>query len=372
MRVNLPHPEIFRFIKSGTEILLDDGKIKLLVTDNKEHRIETKVITGGVLSNKKGVNFPNVLLPIDTLTEKDKKDISIAESLGVDYVAVSFVQRKEDIQYVREFLSNEIKIIAKIEKPEAVKNLESIVKEADAIMVARGDLGVEMPVETIPCTQKKIIDECRKNKKPVIVATQMLESMIQNPVPTRAEVSDIAISVYQGADAVMLSAESASGNFPIESVNVMSRVINHTEKEMDYAIMQKSVQDPVSADLDYSMTRALCDIVTLNNIKFVAAFTESGRTVRDVSQGRPKACIIALTPNIRTSREMCLVWGAYAILIEDLYSFTQMTQVVQTRLPEFCEIDNNEKAVIVAGVPFRKSGTTNILHICDISPNALE
>ncbi|MDR2074684.1 MAG: pyruvate kinase [Holosporales bacterium] len=370
MRVTLPHPEIFRFIEAGAEILLDDGKIKLLVTDNNGDRIETKVITGGILSNKKGVNFPNVLLPIEVLTEKDKKDIRLAEIIGVDYVAVSFIQKQEDIQHVRKFLDNEMKIIAKIEKPEAVQNLDSIVEEADAIMIARGDLGVEMPVEMIPCIQRKIVEKCRQSKKPVIVATQMMESMIQNPVPTRAEVSDVATAVYQGADAVMLSAESASGKFPVETVKIMSDVIIHTENDID--TFQRQQQDKTeNHSVDHAITIALNRAVKISGIKTIVAFTESGRTSMDVSQSRPNANIIALTPNIRTAREMCLVWGTQAMLIEDLYSFTQMTQVVQTRISEFCKVENNDKVIIVAGVPFRRSGRTNILHICEIEKDQI-
>jgi pyruvate kinase len=367
MRVTLPHPEIFRHIKAGVEILLDDGKIRLLVTDNSDHRIETKVITGGVLSNKKGVHIPNVLLPIDALTEKDKEDIRLAKIIGADYIAVSFVQKSEDIKQVRGFVEDNVKIIAKIEQPEAVKNLDSIIMEADAIMIARGDLGVALPVEMIPCVQRKIVTQCRMHKKPVIVATQMMESMIQNPIPTRAEVSDVATAVYQGADAVMLSAESASGKFPVEAVNIMNKVITHTENEISGTIMNEFCEKPANSDLDYAMTRALCELVRLSGIKIVAAFTESGRTVRDVSQGRPNARIIALTTNVRAAREISLVWGAYAVLIEDLYSFTQMTQVVQTRVSEFYAIKEDEMIIIIAGVPFRRPGTTNILHICRIT-----
>ncbi len=350
-RVTLPHPEIFQALSEGTQILLDDGKIELQVMANNGQSIETKVISGGMLSNKKGVNIPNVLLPIDSLTEKDINDINIARDIGADYIAVSFVQKSEDITYARKLLNNDIKIIAKIEKPKAIENLDSIIKATDAVMVARGDLGVEMPMEVVPSLQKMIVKKCIESKKPVIVATQMLESMIQNPIPTRAEVSDIANAVYQGADAVMLSAESASGQYPIESVKVMNKVISHTEKNL------------LASD---ERSDTLCNIMQCDGIKFIAAFTESGRTVLDITKQRLNSCVIALTPNLKTAREMCLVWGTYSSLIEDIYSFSQMVQVVQKHIPEICGVLPNENVVIVAGVPFRKSGKTNILHICQI------
>lgn len=361
-RVTLPHPEIFDSLSEGVDILLDDGKIKLQVIDNTGDVIETKVLVGGVLSNKKGFNIPGVLLPVNSLTEKDIRDIRVAEAIEADYIAVSFVQTADDIIYARKFVKNHTHLIAKIEKPKAVENLEQIVKEADAVMVARGDLGVEMPIEKIPSIQRQIISICRELNKPVIVATQMLESMTQNSIPTRAEVSDIAAAVYQGADAVMLSAESANGSFPKESVNIMRKVIENTEKDIHF-------QDIIQA---YNLSCKPCSdlippIMQNDSVKFIAAFTESGRTAIDVASYRSKPYIVALTPNFKTVRKMCLVWGTYGLLIEDLYSFSQMIQVIQTRLLEFCGLQNGDQVAVVAGVPFRKSGTTNLCHICKIA-----
>lgn len=368
-RVTLPHPEIFSSLKEGAELLLDDGKLKLQVINNNGTRIETKVITGGVLSNKKGLNIPNILLPISALTEKDKNDLKIVEEIGADYIAVSFVQQADDINYARKFITSDVKIIAKIEKPKAIENLDSIIEAADAVMVARGDLGVEMPLEMVPGTQKLIVTRCRYYKKPVIVATQMLESMIQSPVPTRAEVSDIACAVDQNADAVMLSAESASGKHPIEAVKIMDRVIRRVEFEADEKDRNHERQCTSHLDdsIDSAITHALCSASSVSHIKLIAVFTESGRTAVNVSNGRPRATIISLTPNIKTARRMCLVWGVHSLVIEDLYSFSQMDQIVQAKIANFCNVEKTEHVAVVAGIPFRQSGFTNILHICEIS-----
>lgn len=366
-RVTLPHPEIFDSLSEGSEILLDDGKIKLRVMSNNGNTIETRVLVGGVLSNKKGFNVPNILLPINSLTDKDIKDIKNVELIGADYVAISFVQTAKDIIYARQFVNDEVGLIAKIEKPQAVENLDQIVGESDAVMVARGDLGVEIPLEMVPFIQRKIVSKCRQFKKPVIIATQMLESMTKSLTPTRAEVSDIATAVYQGADAVMLSAESASGNFPKESVTVMRRVIENTEMDDRYEDIVRAYDDESS-----TCSNLIPHIMKDQTIKFIAAFTESGRTAKDVASYRANFSIIALTPNVKTTRKMCLVWGGYALLIEDIYSFSQMVQVIQACIPNFCELCNGDKIAVVAGVPFRKSGSTNIFHICEISDNLNE
>jgi pyruvate kinase len=371
-RVLLPHPEIFDSLREGTELLLDDGKIKLLVTNQRSHSIETKVLVGGVLSNKKGVNIPGIVLPISALTEKDKKDIQLIEEIGIDYVAISFVQSAKDVMYARTLINPEVKIISKIEKPKAVENINSIIEESDAIMIARGDLGVEMPLESVPRIQKSIVENCRSKKKPVIVATQMLESMINNPTPTRAEVSDIAWTVYQGVDAVMLSAESASGKFPIESVVVMNNVVRMAEEDIESAPPSvpdvfKNVNVALGELRKDDMIATSVNLATnMCGIKLIAAFTESGRTAINISYGRPNASIIAMTPNVRTARRMNLVWGVRAILIEDLYNFSQMIQVVRDKLSDFSVATKSRLAVVVAGIPFRKSGMTNILHICEL------
>jgi pyruvate kinase len=369
-RVSLPHPEIFGFLKTGTKLLLDDGKIALRVVNNNGARIETEVVAGGILSNKKGLNVPNMFLPIPSITEKDKKDIAFAEEKGLDFLAVSFVQTPEDVLLARSLIKDSIiKIVAKIEKPKALENLDEIIDVADAIMVARGDLGVEIPIEMVSSVQRQIIKRCGFYKRPVIVATQMLESMIDSPVPTRAEVSDVANAVYQGADAVMLSAESASGNFPVESVSAMDKIIRHTENELRITDEDNNARlflfREANKECDsYPITAAIYDLVKLSHINYIAAFTESGRTTLDISSSRPNASIVGLTPSIHVSRQMCLAWGVHSFLIEDLYSFSQMVQLVQSVFSKTIEIEVGEKIAVVAGVPFRKLGETNIIHVC--------
>ena len=367
-RVSLPHPEIFNSLREGTVLLLDDGKIKLEVSSNDGVKIETKVIIGGVLSNRKGVNVPNTVLPINALTIKDKKDIEIAEEIGVDWIAVSFVQVAEDISYAKGFINNEIKIISKIEKPSAIENIDKIIDVSDGIMVARGDLGVELPVEMIPSLQRKIVEKCREKKCPVIVATQMLESMRDNCIPTRAEVSDVANAVYQGTDAVMLSAESASGLYPTETVETMNRIIKQAEHDVysgDVQLMKCQIK---VNDLNTAMTDAVCVAVEKNDINIIAAFTESGRTALNVSSGRTSANILALTPNIKTARRISLFRGVTAMVVEDVYTFSQMIQVAQQKSTEIYGNSKStcNKIAIVAGIPFRESGSTNLLHICDV------
>jgi len=368
-RVNLPHPDIFNSLRCGTELLIDDGRIKLKVLDNDGSRIETKVINGGIISNKKGLNIPNAILPIAAITEKDKKDVAIINEIDADWLAVSFVQTAEDILYARSFVKDNVSIIAKIEKPSAVKNIDSILEVSDAIMVARGDLSVEIPFETVPGVQRHLINRAKAHRKPVVVATQMLESMIKCHVPTRAEVSDIAYAIRDGADAVMLSAESASGDFPEESVKVMAKVAR--QAEIDYFADAKWV-DYMDKTGQTAMARATYEAIKESNIHNIAAFTESGRTAINVSNARPNVHIIALTPNAKTLRKLCLVWGVRAVLIEEIYSFAQMVQIVQRRLCKYCTLEEHEKVAIVAGIPFRTSGTTNFLHICEIENTIME
>ena len=364
-RVSLPHPEIFNSLKSGTDLLLDDGKIKLKITENNGKIIETEVIEGGILSNKKGVNIPNVILPINALTEADKKNIEFIDDIGADWVAVSFVQTAEDISYARSLINRDVGILAKIEKPSAVENIDSILKAADAIMVARGDLGVELPFESIPGVQKHLINRARFHRKPVVVATQMLESMISCHVPTRAEVSDVACAIAEGADAVMLSAESASGDYPEESVKTMAKIVEKAEND-GLNFFDKSNENFTS------LAQAVFNIVKIDSIKTIAAFTESGRCIVNASNARPNAEIIALTPNLKTARRMGLIWGVKSILVDEIFSFSQMTQLVQKNIYKYCDIDDGDKVLIVAGIPFRESGQSNLLHICQIDKSIIK
>ena len=355
-RVQLPHPEIFPALIAGTELLLDDGKIRLLVEENDGDTLVTKVINGGVLSNKKGVNIPNTILPISALTEKDKNDVAIAGKIDADWVAISFVQTAGDIEYARKLVSPETGILAKIEKPSAVKDIDAILDVSDAIMVARGDLGVEMPFEAVPGIQKMLINKARQHRKPVIVATQMLESMISCHVPTRAEVSDVACATAEGADAVMLSAESASGNFPEDAVKTMAKVTMKVEADsLDF--------------FDYNFENATTFATAVKNavqndeVKFIVAFTETGKCAIDISNARPEAPIIALTPNTKTQHKLALVNGVQSFLIDEVFTFAQVIEIANNIIINNFNAQNASKIAIIAGMPFRTSGTTNLFYI---------
>lgn len=356
-RVTLSHPELFSALKEGTNLLLDDGKIKLKIEENKGNELVTEVIEDGVISNKKGVNIPNAILPINALTEKDKEDVKLAEKIDADWIAISFVQTEKDIEYARNFFDNNIGVVAKIEKPSAVERIDSILEVTDAVMVARGDLGVEMPYESIPSIQRMIINKARFHRKPVIVATQMLESMIKCHIPTRAEVSDVSCAIAEGADAVMLSAESAAGEYPVESVETMTKIIVQTEKDnLDF--FQKEFENLTA------MSESIKRTIDIDEIKAIAAFSETGRCAVNVSNSRTKATIFAFTPNLKTARKLALVWGIKSILVDEIFTFAQMTQIVQNKLQEISlEYD---KVAIVAGLPFRASGQTNLIHVYKI------
>ena len=358
-RVTLPHPEIFNALKEGTELLLDDGKIRLRIEENDGKEITTEVIDGGILSNKKGVNIPNIILPITALTDKDKKDVAIADEISADWVAVSFVQTADDVSYARSFVSPGTGVLAKIEKPSAVEGIDSILDASDAIMVARGDLGVELPYEAIPGIQRMLINKARQHRKPVVVATQMLESMISCHVPTRAEVSDVSCAIAEGADAVMLSAESASGNYPEEAVKTMAKTVKRAEDD-GLNFFDRKFENLTAFSESISQT------VSKEKIDFIAAFTETGRCAINVSNSRPGATIVAFTPNLKTLRKLSLVWGINAVLVDEIFSFSQMVQVTQKTLYDNFEVSNGTKVAIVAGIPFRASGQTNLMHVYTI------
>ncbi len=363
LRVCMPHPEIFQAMQTEVDLLLDDGKVRLKVTKCGHDFAETKVISGTELSNRKGVNVPDVVLPISALTQKDIIDLRFGLDLGVDWVALSFVQQPCDLILAREITGSKVKLIAKIEKPKAIEHLAEIVALSDAVMVARGDLGVEMPAEDVPVIQRQIIRTCRSLGKPVIVATQMLESMIHAPTPTRAEASDVATAIYDGVDAVMLSAESASGAFPVEAVTIMDRIIQRTEKDPLY---QKMVDDsytpPATSVADAITTAASSAVKTIGNALMVT-FTETGSTTFHAARERPHCDILALTPVLKTSRQLTLVWGVHPALTDDIFSVAQMVEIA-------CSFAHQEKftpaidyVVITAGVPFGQAGRTNMVRI---------
>lgn len=366
-RVSMPHPEIFKALDVGTDLLVDDGRVCLRVLNFGSDYAETLVIVGGVVSDRKGVNVPDVILPMSALTEKDKIDLEYGLSIGVDWIALSFVQRPEDIVEVKSIVKGRAGIVAKLEKPSAIISLEAIVDESDAIMVARGDLGVEMPPEQVPAIQKRIVRACRKAGKPVIVATQMLESMVSAAVPTRAEASDVATAVYDGVDAVMLSAESASGKFPIEAVQMMDSIITRTEADRhnrDLINAAKTLCNPVPSD---AIGVAVREVVDLLKVSAVVAYTSSGYSAFRMAQERPQAPIMGMTPNLAVARRLSLVWGVYSVLCHEVSDIAEVSDwACQTAKKEGLA-KLGDTLVITAGVPFGTSGTTNLLRISKIS-----
>lgn len=365
-RVSLPHPEIFAALANDVDLLLDDGKIHLKVERCGPDFADTRVINGGTLSERKGVNVPGVVLPMSAMTAKDRRDLDYGLSLGIDWVALSFVQRPEDIEEVKDVVKGRAAIMAKLEKPAAINQLEQIVQVSDAIMVARGDLGVEMPAEQVPAIQKRIVRMCRRLGKPVVVATQMLESMINAPVPTRAEASDVATAVYDGADAVMLSAESASGRFPVEAVRMMSRIIDQTEADPFFAETMQGSQAPARPDIADAIGLAMRNVVELLNAAATVAYTSTGYSALRVARERPKASIIGMTPKLSTARKLALVWGVHPVLIHDVATVSEMTLFACQTATREQLAKQGETIVIAAGMPFGTPGTTSLLRIAQV------
>ncbi len=363
-RVAITNPEIYRAVKPGTKLLLDDGKIRLEVREGGITEIETVVRSGGVLSDHKGLNIPDTVLPMSPLTDKDRMDLQLGLELGVDWVALSFVQRPEDIYEARSLISTDAGILAKIEKPAAIEHLDEIIELSDAVMVARGDLGVEAPPEDVPGLQKLIIQKARMQGKPVIVATQMLESMITAPTPTRAEASDVANAIFEGTDAVMLSAETAAGNFPLESVAMMNRIINQVEQDDNYNLLPEiSFKHGSDADAITTAARQVAETIEASTI---VTFTETGSTTLRASKVRPNVPILALTPRLGIARQLALAWGVHSLQTEDVGTFDDLvahTINVAAR-EEFAK--PGQRLVVTAGVPFSTPGTTNILHIIKV------
>jgi pyruvate kinase len=365
-RVALPHPEIFAALESDTRLLLDDGRIELRVEKYSGDSADTIVVNGGVLSDRKGVNVPGVVLPLSALTEKDRKDLAFGLSLGIDWVALSFVQRVEDIREIKEIVQGRAKIIAKLEKPAAISQLEPIVREADAVMVARGDLGVEMPAEQVPAIQKRIVRVCRRLGKPVIVATQMLESMVTAPVPTRAEASDVATAIYDGVDAVMLSAESASGKYPVEAVTMMNNIIVQTESDPFYRESIAAGQSPAQPEIADAIGLAMRNVADLLDVAATVAYTSSGHSALRLARERPQAPIIGMTPKLSTARSLALVWGVHAVLTHDVADVSEMTDFACATARREGLARQGQTIVIAAGMPFGASGTTNLLRIAQL------
>lgn len=364
-RASLPHPEIFAALVPGTELLLDDGRLRLAVERCGADFAETRVVIGGKLSERKGVNVPGVVLPISALTSKDRRDLELALALGADWIALSFVQRPEDLAEARALIGKRAGIVCKLEKPSAVARLDEIIARSDAVMVARGDLGVELPAEQVPSIQKRVVRLCRVRGKPVIVATQMLESMVESPVPTRAEASDVATAIYDGADAVMLSAESAAGKFPAEAVAMMDRIIAQVESDPLYRQLIEASHTAArpSGDVTEAVCCAMRRAVALLHAAAIICYTTSGHTSFRAARERPECPILSLTPNLTTARRLALAWGVHSVHIDNVSSVGQMSEVAcdVARREEFAA--PGQMIVAIAGVPFGTSGTTNLMRI---------
>ncbi|MGB4074671.1 pyruvate kinase [Pseudomonas sp.] len=362
-RVNLPHPEIIEALQPGMSLLLDDGRLRLQVTAKHSDAVITEVIAGGELSDRKGVNVPEAVLQLSPLTEKDRRDLSFGLELGVDWVALSFVQRPEDIIEARELIQGKAFLMAKIEKPSAVIHLEEIAKLCDAIMVARGDLGVEVPAENVPRIQRDIIRTCRQLGKPVVVATQMLESMRFSPAPTRAEVTDVANAVAEGADAVMLSAETASGDYPLEAVQMMSKIIRQVENGPDFQAQLDVSRPQAEATSSDAISCAIRRISTILPVAVLVNYTESGSSSLRASRERPKAPILSLTPSLDTARRLSVAWGVYSVVNERLHKVEDVTRTALEIARSAGLASTGDTVVITAGEPFGQPGSTNSLRI---------
>lgn len=362
-RVNLPHPEIFSALTEDVELLVDDGRVRLRVLKADSTYAVTKVIVGGILSNNKGINIPGVEIPVSALTDKDRNDLEYGLNLGVDWVALSFVQRPEDMRELRNIVNGRANIIAKIEKPKAVDQLDDIISESDAIMIARGDLGIEIPLENVPAIQKQILRKCRKAGKAVIVATQMLDSMIKSPLPTRAEAADVATAIYDGADAVMLSGETAVGNYAVDTVTTMNKIIENVERDPYYQTITDSTHPGAENTTADAICCAMRRIAKLLPVSTTVTFTSSGFTTSRLARERPEAPILSLSPSISTLRQLTLVWGTHAVKASTPENIEEMVK-------QACELSIREgfsspgKAIVlIGGMPFGKPGTTNLLRI---------
>lgn len=363
-RVSLMHPEIFKVLKKDMMLLLNDGNIQLRVANFTKNSAETVVVVGGELSDHKGVNLPDVELPISSLTDKDKKDLKFALSLGADWICLSFVQKPQDVIDARELIGNKAGIIVKIEKPSALNYLKEIVDLADGVMVARGDLGVECPIESVPSIQRNIIETCRMAGKPVIVATQMLESMIKAPVPTRAEVSDIATAVYEGADAVMLSGETAMGDYPINAVSIMKRVILMTEQDSYYKRAMSITTLPPDQTIASAITASVHQIAqVLKKPACVVCYSVTGKTTLRTARERTLVPILGLTIDEKIANKLALVWGVQSHVTKQLQDMVEVTPIALSMAEKLKLAESGDEIIITAGIPFAKKGNTNILHI---------
>jgi pyruvate kinase len=362
-RVQLPHPEILAAAGPDTTLLLDDGKLRLRVSRNRGDHLECEVLTGGALSDRKGVNVPDIMLNIPALTEKDRRDLEFALRQGVDFIGLSFVQRPEDVAEAKTIAAGRAWIVAKIEKPQALEHLDAVLDLADAAMVARGDLGVELPPEEVPLAQKRIILAARMRGKPVIVATQMLESMINAPAPTRAEASDVAGAVFDGADAVMLSAETAAGQYPLEAVDMMDRIVTRVERDEGWRALTNASCPAAERSVSGAVADAASQVARSIGARTIAAFTSSGGTALRVARARPEAPIIGLVTEADVARRLAVVWGVHAVVVPAVHGMSEAVQRATgvARAEGFAT--HGESIVVTAGLPFGQAGTTNSLRV---------
>lgn len=367
-RVQLPHKEIFDALEPGAHLLVNDGKIKLRVKDCGRDFADCEVLVAGTISNRKGVNVPDVVLPLAALSDKDRRDLEFVCELGVDWLALSFVQRPADVEEARKLTRGRAALMSKIEKPTAVTMFDEILAVSDGIMVARGDLGVELPVQNVPPIQKQLVRKCRAAAKPVIVATQMLESMIDSPMPTRAEVSDVATAIYEGADGVMLSAESAAGSFPIEAVTTMSNVAKEVESDPTYTEIIEASRKTSGRTVADGIVAAAREIAETADIKAICCYSQSGTTALLTSRERPRVPIIVLSSDINTVRRLALSWGTNCVMtvkVVDRFK-TAVIEAVRAAIASGIATQS-DMVVVTAGVPFNTPGSTNILRVapCD-------
>ena len=371
-RVHLPHKEILQVLTEGQILLLDDGKIRLQVIKADGKSVETEIVTGGQLSDRKGVNVPDAVIPMSALTDKDRRDLTFALEQGVDWIALSFVQRPEDVAEARRLIGGKAALLSKIEKPAAVDRLDEILELSDAVMVARGDLGVELRPEQVPPLQKLIVAKARKLGRPVVVATQMLESMITSPTPTRAEVSDVATAIYDGADAIMLSAESAVGDFPVEAVRMMDRIAASVENDPAYADrvhFTETLPEGTTAD---ALSAASYNIARTIETSAIVCYTASGSTARRMARERPSVPLLVLTPNRKTARRVGLLWGAHAVVTRDVHDFEEMIAKAKRMALRHGMGQAGSRLIVCAGVPFGTPGSTNLLHIVRLTGDELK
>ena len=362
-RVNLPHPEIIAAAAIGTTLLLDDGKLRLRVERVRDDRLETTVVVGGPLSDRKGVNVPDIVLPIPALTEKDRADMAFALDHGVDYIGLSFVQRAEDVAEAREIAAGGAWVMTKLEKPQALDNLDAILALSDAVMVARGDLGVELPPEEVPLAQKRIVRAARQLGKPVVVATQMLESMISAPAPTRAEASDVATAVFDGADAVMLSAETAAGQYPFEAVNIMDRIIARVEQDSGWRAIVEASRTAPERSMQDAIAAAARQVAHTIGAAAICAFTDSGSTALRAARERPEAPVIGLTATQGIGRRLAAVWGVHPVVSPITHTMTETVARATRIAVQEGFATSGQQIVVIAGVPFGTAGSTNALRV---------